>query len=219
MTMTRRRRAAPALMILALLAACQDQQAQLPTRANFTGAVTGYLAQRGHLCIAKYDWPIAVTDADRQARSLDSQQLPVLETLGLVASHGTNVTRNGAGGATATLPAREYALTAEGRKYYLHVPVVVATPASHVTHPADFCVATLTLDRVFGWEPPRTIASRTVSSVLFSYRIDPAPWTRSPDVRRAFPMVMRAIDNAGTLQLRLGVHLTKQGWVADELSE
>ena len=73
---------------------------------------------------------------------------------------------------------------------------------------------------MFGWEPPRTIAGRTVSSVLFSYRIaDPAPWTHTPDVRRAFPMVMRAIDNAGTLQLRLGVHLTPQGWVADELSD
>jgi hypothetical protein len=219
MTTTRRHRAAPALLALALLAACQDKQAQVPARANFTAAVTDYLAQRGHLCIGKYDWPIAVTDADRQARGLDSQQLPVLEALGLVASHATTVSRKGADGATATLPAREYTLTAEGRRYYLHVPVVVATPASHVTHPADFCVATLSLDRVFGWEPPRTIAGRTVSSVLFSYRIDPAPWTHAPDVRRAFPMVMRAIDNAGTLQLRLGVHLTQRGWVADELSE
>ena len=214
-----RRHAATLALLLALLAACTDKQAQLPTRANFTAAVTDYLAQRGHLCIAKYDWPIAVTDADRQARNLDSQQLPVLETLGLVTSHDTTVSRKSAGGATAPVPAREYALTAEGQKYYLHVPVVVATAASHVTHPADFCVATLSLDRVFGWEPPRTIADRTVSSVLFSYRIAPAPWTNTPGVRRAFPMVMRAIDNAGTLQLRLGIHLTPQGWVADELSQ
>ena len=219
MTTNRRHLAAPALSVLALLAACDNKQAQVPDRDNFTAAVTDYLAQRGHLCIAKYDWPIAVTDADRQARSPDALQLPVLEALGLVASHDTTVSRKGADGTPATVPAREYALTAEGRKYYLHVPVVVATPASHVTHPADFCVATLSLDRVFGWEPPRTMANRTVSSVLFSYRIDPAAWTHTPDVRRAFPMVMRAIDNAGTLQLRLGVHLTKQGWVADELSE
>jgi hypothetical protein len=32
-------------------------------------------------------------------------------------------------------------------------------------------------------------------------------------------MAMRAIANAGTLQLRLGIHLTPRGWVADELSE
>lgn len=203
------------LALAALLSACQDKQALLPTRANFTAAVDDYLAQRGHLCVAKYDWPIAVTDADRRARSLDAQQMPVLETLGLVTGRDARVTRRG-----ATLPAREYALTAEGRKYYLHVPVVVATATQHVTHPADLCVARLSLDRVFGWEPPQTIAGRTVSSVLFSYRItDPAPWMATQDARLAFPMAMRAIDNAGTLQLRLGVHLTPHGWVADELSQ
>jgi hypothetical protein len=212
--------AATALMLLVLLAACQDQRARQPTRANFTAAVVDYLAQRGHLCVAKYDWPIAVTGADRQAHSLDAQQMPVLETLGLVASQDVSVSHKGSDGAPAAVPTREYALTAEGRKYYLHVPVVVATATQHVTHPADFCVAKLSLDRVFGWETPQAIDGRSVSSVLFSYRIvDPAPWTRTPDARRAFPMVMRAIDNAGTLQLRLGVHLTPDGWVADELSQ
>ena len=216
---TTRFRTAAALVALSLLAACHDPQAQLPNRANFTAAVTDYLAQRGHLCIAKYDWPITVTEADRQAHSVDAQQLPLLETLGLVTGRDVSATRKGPDGATATLPAREYALTAAGQKYYLHVPVVIATATQRVTHPADFCVAKLSLDRVFGWEAPQTIAGRTVSSVLFSYQVvDPAPWTRTPDARRAFPLVMRAIDNAGTLQLRLGVHLTPQGWVADELS-
>jgi hypothetical protein len=211
---------AAAPLVLVLLAACQNKEAQLPNRANFTAAVNDYLAQRGHLCLAKYDWPIAVTEADRRAQSLDARQLPVLETLGLVASRPASVTRPAAGGAAATLPAREYTLTGEGQKYYLHVPVVVATATEHVTHAADFCVAGLALDRVFGWERPQKMDGRTVSSVLFSYRIvDPAPWAQTPDVRRAFPMVMRAIDNAGTLQLRLGVHLTPDGWVADELSQ
>jgi hypothetical protein len=206
-------------MLLALLAACQSKEAQLPNRANFTAAVDNYLAQRGHLCIAKYDWPIAVTPADRRARNPDAQQLPVLETLGLVASRDASVTRKVADGAVATLPAREYLLTVEGQRYYLHVPVVVATATENVTHPGDFCVAKLTLDRVFGWESPQTINGRIVSSVLFSYRIvDSAPWMQTPEVRRAFPMVMRAIDNAGTLQLRLGVQLTPQGWIADELA-
>ena len=134
-------------------------------------------------------------------------------------SRAATVTRRAADGAASALPTREYALTAQGQKYYLHVPVVVATATQHTTHPADLCVATLMLDRVFGWERPRTIAGRTVSSVLFSYRVvDSAPWTQAADVRRAFPLLMRAIDNAGTLQLRLGVHLTRQGWIADELS-
>jgi hypothetical protein len=217
---TLRTRAALALVACALLVACQDQQALQPTRANFTAAVADYLAQRGHLCVAKYDWPIAVTGADRQAHTPDAEQMPALETLGLVAGRDLPVTRNGGDGAAAAPPARVYDLTAEGRKYYLHVPVVVVTPTQHVTHPADLCVARLSLDRVLGWEKPLTIAGRSVSSVLFSYRItDPAPWLAREDARRAFPTAMRAIANAGTLQLRLGVHLTPHGWVADELAE
>jgi hypothetical protein len=160
-----------------------------------------------------------VTDLDRQARSLDAQQMPFLEKLGLATARDTQVTRQAADGTATTLAAREYALTAEGQKYYLHVPVVVSTPTQRITHPADLCVAKLSLDRLFGWEKPQTIDGRSVTSVLFSYRIvDPAPWMQTPDARRAFPMAMRAIDNAGTLQLRLGLHLTPEGWVADELS-
>jgi hypothetical protein len=216
---TIRSRAALALLAGALLAACQDKQALQPTRANFTAAVEDYLAQRGHLCVAKYDWPIAVTRADQQAHTPDAQQMPALETLGLVTGRDLPVPPSGSGTAAA-MPARVYDLTAEGRKYYLQVPVVVATPTQHVTHPADLCVARLALDRVLGWEKPLTIAGRSVSSVLFSYRIiDPAPWLASEDARRAFPTAMRAIANAGTLQLRLGVHLTPHGWVADELAE
>ena len=213
-------RAATALAALALLAACHNEQAQQPTRDNFTAALNDYLAQRGNLCLAKYDWPIAVTEADRQARSPDAQQMPVLEALGLVSSRDASTTRKDAKGQPATVPAREYALTAAGQKYYLHVPVVVATPTEHVTHPADFCVARLTLDRLFGWEKPQSLNGRTVTSLLFSYRIvDPAPWMATSDARRAFPMAIRSIDNAGVLQLRLGIHLTPDGWVADELSD
>jgi hypothetical protein len=211
---------ATALTALAALTGCHNPQAQAPTRDNFTAALDDYLAQRGHLCVAKYDWPVVVTEADAQARSLDAQQMPFLEKLGLAAGRDTRVARKAPDGTTATLAAREYALTAQGQKYWLHVPVVVSTPTQRVTHPADLCVAKLSLDRLFGWEKPQTINGRSVTSVLFSYRIvDPAPWMQTPDARRAFPMAMRAIDNAGTLQLRLGVHLTPEGWVADELSE
>lgn len=204
--MMKRCRRAALLAVFALLGACDDQAAQVPNRANFAAAVNDYLAQRGHLCLAKYEWPITVTAADRQARSLDAQQMPVLEALGLVTGHDVG-------------EAREYAMTTEGQKYYLHVPVVITTATQHVTHPADFCVATLSLDRLIGWEKPQMLDGRTVTSVLFTYNIAPAPWTQTPDARRVFPVVMHAVENAGTQQLRLGVHLTKRGWIVDELSE
>ena len=219
MPATTRHLALAALAASTLLAACQDREAQQPTRANFTAAVRDYLARRGHLCIARYDWPIVVTEAQRRARDADAQQMQALESLGLVTGRDVNLAAPGARGAKATVPAREYALMTRGQAYYLHVPVVVAIATRRVTHPADFCVARLSLDRVFGWERPQAVGGRTVSSVLFSYQIDPAPWTRTPEARRAFPLVMRAIDNARTLQLRLGVHLTPQGWIADELSD
>jgi len=207
------------LLVLAALSACHDEKAQAASRDNFTAAVTDYLAQRGNLCVGKYDWPIAVTEAERRAGSLDAQQMPYLEKLGLVAGRATQVARMASDGTTSTLAAREYALTDAGRKYYLHVPIVVATPTQRTTHPADLCVAKLSLDRVIGWEKPATNNGRLASSVLFSYRIvDAAPWLQTPDARRAFPMAIRAIDNAGTLQVRLGVHLTPDGWIADELS-
>ncbi|HEY9023681.1 MAG TPA: hypothetical protein VIP05_05220 [Burkholderiaceae bacterium] len=203
------------LALAALLGACQDKQALLPNRANFTAAVDDYLAQRGHLCIAKYDWPITLADADRAARAGDALQMAVLESQGLVAHRDVNVQRDG-----ATVAAREFALTATGQAYFVHTPVVVATAAHRETHAGDFCVARIALERVFGWEAPQMLAGRSVSSVLFSYRVvDPAPWTSTPDARRAFPLVRRAIDNAGTLQLRLGIHLGPKGWVADELTD
>jgi len=195
------------LALLALLAACQDKQALLPNRANFTAAVDDYLAQRGHLCIGRYDWPVTLAPAQREAQGADALQMALLESQGLVAGRD--------------VPAgRAYALTAAGEKFFVQVPVVVATATQRVTHPADFCVARLERDRVFGWEAPQVMNGRSVSSVLFSYRVvDPAPWMRSPDARRAFPLVTRAIDNAGTLQLRLGIHLGPHGWVADELTD
>ena len=209
--MTKRCFSAIALAALVLLAACHDrQQAQLPNRANFTTALNDYLTLRGHLCLAKYDWPITVTAADRAARSLDAQQMPVLETLGL--AQGRDV-------GDAASAAREYKLTDEGSKYYVHTPVVIVTATQHLTHPADFCAATLTLDRIVGWEKPLTLDGRTVTSVLFTYRIEPAPWARTPEALRVFPVIANAIANAGTQQLRLGVHLTPRGWIADELAD
>ena len=199
-------------MIVALLGACREHDRQLPDRENFTQAVNQYLAQRGRLCLALYDWPVMVTAADQQANDLRAQQMPVLEAHGLVARR--DVATN-AGGASA----REYRLTAEGQKYYLHVPVVIRTASQHLTHPADLCVAALSLDRVIGWEKPMLLDDQTVTSVLFTYRIRPVSWAVAPDVHRAFPAVARAMANAGVAPLRLGVHLTPKGWIADELSQ
>lgn len=195
------------LALLALLAGCDNEQARFPDRDNFTATVNDYLAQRGHVCLAKYTWPITVAAGSHEP---DAQQMPLLEKLGLVTGRDVAASQ-------ANAPAREYALTDAGRKYYLQVPVVIRTTTQTVTHPGDFCAATLSLDRLVGWDPPQTRDGRTVTSLLFTYRIAPDQWAGTPEVQQAFPLLARAIQREGTMQVRLGVHLTRRGWVADEL--
>lgn len=190
-----------------MLGSCLANPAE-PNRENFTGAVKNYLAERGRLCLAKYDWPITVTVADQAAKARNAVQMPVLEKLGLV---------KGEDGTMNLVQARRYTLTDEGQKYYIHSPVVVATATQSTTHEADFCVATLTLDKVVGWEKPQTQDGETRTSVLFTYKIDPVPFTKDEEFRHAFPMVTRVVEGAGTMQLREGMRLTKDGWVAEEL--
>lgn len=207
---------AASLMTLALFGGCHDKT-QDASIGNFTTTINDFLAKRGHLCVAKYDWPIYVTSDDQAANSRDAVQMPVLEKIGLVAGKNVVVERKDENGTRITAHARAYDLTAEGQKYYLHVPVVIATATSRVTHPADLCAATLKLDKVVGWEPPVKQNGDTVTSVLYTYKIDPAPWTQNGDVRRVFPMLARVIEGEGKMQLREGVHLTSNGWVADEV--
>jgi hypothetical protein len=214
----RARRACTFALLIALgtLGGCHDTR-QEANRENFTAAVNEFLAAHGHLCMAKYDWPIYVGADDVAAGSRDAVQMPVLETIGLVAGKDAVAQRKDENGRTVTAHARAYVLTAQGLKYYLHSPVVVATATSHVTHPADLCGATLSLDKVTGWETPVTQNGQTVTSVLYTYRIDPAPWLRDRRVLRAFPMVARVLEGEGVMELREGMHLTPAGWKADEV--
>ncbi|MBN3803951.1 hypothetical protein GXB81_12935 [Paraburkholderia sp. Ac-20336] len=204
------------LFALTFVAGCHDKS-QDANQENFTAAINDFLGQRGHLCLAKYDWPIYTTTDDRTAGTRDAVQMPVLEKLGLVKGQDMMVERVDAGGKKITAAARQYELTDEGKKYYLHIPEVVATGTSRVTHPADFCAATLTLDKVVGWERPMQLDGKTVTSVVYTYKVEPAPWAKDADAQRVFPMVKRVIEGAGTMQLREGMHLTSKGWVADEI--
>jgi hypothetical protein len=159
---------------------------------------------------------VYVLDGDKTAKTSDSVQMPVLETLGLVSGKDMMVQGEDQG-KKLVAHARQYQLTEKGQKYYLHIPEVVATGTVRITHPADLCVATLTLDKLVGWEKPVTRDGETMTSVLYTYKIDPAPWATDPAFLRVFPLVQRAIEGQGTQQLREGMHLTKNGWVADEI--
>ena len=210
--------AAAAVFVLmgGLLGGCH--KLSTPDRFVFTGALNDYLAQRGHFCLGMYSWPIVVADDEFTAGTRFAVQLPELEKLGLLSHEDVHADIQGADGKVVTHNGQRFNLTSEGQQYYLHVPIVVqSTAVNRVVHPADLCAATLTLDTIAGWEPPRTYNGATRTSVLYTYHIDPAPWARSAEVRRVFPMLDRVIVGEGKLQLREGFTLTPKGWVADEL--
>ncbi len=199
-----------------LLGGCH--RASAPDRTNFTSALKDYLAQRGHFCLGMYNWPIVVTDDDFASKDRLAVQLPELEKVGLLSHEDVLLDIKGDNGAVTSHKARRFSMTPEGRKYYLHTPIVVQSNAiNRVVHPADLCAATLTLNSIVGWEPPRSYDGATHTAVLYTYHIDTAPWGHSPDVRRVFPLLDRVIVGEGKLQLREGFTLTPKGWVADEL--
>jgi hypothetical protein len=198
------------------LQGCSTQQDK--DRAAFETGLREYLAQKGDLCLAKYDWPIDVSEADFKTGTRDAVQMPVLEQLGLVRASDATATRESAD-STDTVPVKRYALTAEGQKYFLKKPMPHPGPDGRiVVRQGDFCVARLSLDRLVGWETPTHGGDHAETIVTFTYKIDAAPWARDERALHAFPMVARIIGGAGTLQLKEGFEQTDKGWRAKDLA-
>jgi hypothetical protein len=190
------------LSALTLLTAC-DAPADA-NRDNFSKAVTAYLAKQGDLCLAKTDWPIDVSQREIDAGARNAVQMPVLERLGLVRSAPATVQLKDED-TTTSVPVRRYTLTDAGRAYY--------RPHGRSGR-SDFCAAHLSLDKVVGWDTPPTGTTDRQALVTYTYRVDPAPWTRDPEVAKVFPMVDRIVRGAGHEQLTQGFTLTAGGWVA-----
>ena len=179
--------------------------APAPTRQSLTPAVMKYLRARGNFCMAKYDWPIDVGPADRAARSRDSLQLPVLESLGVVSSSplpdDPTVTR--------------YQLTEKGRQSYLARKIPAKGPQGEpIEHSGDFCPVRLSLDRVVSWESTGT-GEQTQLSVKYTYKIEhAAEWAADPAARQVFPMMARLMDGAGKMELAQAFRWSGRAWEA-----
>jgi cytochrome c peroxidase len=167
-------------------------------------AVEEYLQEKGHLCLGKFSWPIAVSDHDRQIGAKDAVQMPVLEKHGLVLPS--------AGKASIT----QYDLSEAGRKYYLLKKTVTLGSGDEPTmHRGDLCGATLRLERLVHWEPPEIINGRPQTTVKFTYRIaEPADWILEADINKVFPMVHRILIGAGSLELEQAFAWSGSHWVA-----
>jgi hypothetical protein len=192
------------------LAGCSKPDDKAPSRETFEAGLRTFLAD-GHdqLCLAMYDWPIDLTEAEAGANARHAVQLPVFEKLGLAKSTMLPVPRSAENPDGAI---KRYELTDEGRSYYRpHV----YTSRDGATHKNDFCVARLSVDRVESWQLDTHDAQHPVATVSYSYRIEPAPWLQDVDARRVLPMVAKVINGAGgRLQMRQGFTLGDKGWVA-----
>ena len=180
-----------------------------PSPRQLSRATTQFLADHGDLCMAKYTWPRDVTAADREARSNDAVQLPVLERLGVVES-----TLIPAPADASVEPARRYSLTAKGQQYYLRRKhTTLDVHGQPVDHDADFCLAHLTLDKVVKWTPPEAVNGQLETMVRYTYHVKPAPWMADPDARKAFPVADRIIRGQGNMLMSVTVRFEHGKWV------
>jgi len=177
-------------------------------------AVTQYLADHGDLCVGKFTWPRVVTLQDRQNRTSDAVQLPVLERLGLVES--TEILPPASATPRSTAPsARSYSLTAKGRQYYLQKKrITLGAHGQLVERDQDLCVARLRLDRVVKWTPPENARGHLETEVRYTYRIKAADWMENPEARKVFPVVDRIVRGQGNLMMSVSVQLQEGQWVA-----
>jgi len=172
-----------------------------PNQEQLSHAVTQFLVDHGDLCMAKYTWPRDVTAEDQQAQTNDALQLPVLERLGLVKSQDVE-------------SGKRYWLTHKGQKYYSKKKrTTLGIHGDAQEHGADFCVASLTLDKVVKWTPPDDPKLQTERIVSYTYRIKAADWMSDSDARKVFPIVDRIIQGQGKLQMTATVEWRDGQWV------
>ena len=231
-------RLSAAVGAVALLSVCGLVQAGTaqPSQQEMTHAVNQYLADHGDLCVGKFTWPRVVTAEDREAKTNDAVQMPVLERLGLVQSTasyapaaakpaswtavaGDTGAASGAQGAApgpaaaAVESGRSYSLTDKGRKFYLKKKrITVGAHDRPTEHDADFCPARLSLDKVVKWTIPEQIHGKLVSVVHYTYHIKAADWMADPQARQVFPVVDRIIQHEGNLLMSVTVRLQDGKW-------
>jgi hypothetical protein len=180
-----------------------------PTEKVLSLAMEKHLAAQGSICLGKFDWPIEVSAIDFQEGTRDAVQMPVLEALGIV----TSAEEANASNDTGTTVKR-YTLTDAGRRYYIAKDISTGSGAKKIDHHRDLCPVRLSLAKITRWDEPRAVGDVRETLVSYLYKVDAADWTGDPAARKAFPMLERIIDGAGSLQLQQRMRLTKQGWVA-----
>ena len=197
-------------MVCALAACGTGNDAKAPTADNLAAPLDDYLAQSGDLCLAMFDWPIDLTEAEAGSGARHAVQFPVMEQLGLVHSTIVPAPKSAENPDGAV---KRFELTEAGRKFYK--PHVHAASGTGTEHANDFCVAHLKREKIVDVKLDASDAQHKLAVVSYTYQVDPAPWMQNADAQRVFPMITRIMNGAGgKLQLRQGFALGDKGWVA-----
>jgi len=195
-------------MICALAACSASHDPKAPTAENLAPALDEHLAQRGDICLAMFDWPIDLTEAEAGSGARHAIQFPVMEQLGLVHSTIVAVPKSSENPDGAV---KRFELTDAGRKFYKPHPYLTRG----AEHANDFCVAHLKREKIVDVKVDTSDAKHPMAVVSYTYQIDTAPWMQNADAQRVFPMITRIANGAGgQLQLRQGFTLGDKGWVA-----
>jgi len=190
----------------------------LANRANLGQALQAFLAQRGDICLAKYDWPIDVSARDDAARTSNALQMPVLEHQGLVTGRDGYVDyRDDETGQVERVPTRRYELTALGRKFFKQRDSAGHGPDGHVVvHHGDLCAGRLELAAITRIAEPQVAPGQPrTASVSYRYRFTAAPWAATATTRAVFPMIDLLIRKQDSLEMTHRLHFDGQRWVAD----
>ena len=195
-------------LICALAACSASHDPKAPTAENLAPALDEHLAQRGDICLAMFDWPIDLTEAEAGSGARHAIQFPVMEQLGLVHSTIVAVPKSSENPDGAV---KRFELTDAGRKFYKPHPYLTRG----AEHANDFCVAHLKREKIVDVKVDTSDAKHPLAVVSYTYQIDTAPWMQNADAQRVFPMITRIANGAGgQLQLRQGFTLGDKGWVA-----
>jgi len=201
--------AATALLVVLATAGCSKPDSEAALRTSFDTGLRSFVAA-GHdqICLGMYDWPMELTEAEAGAHSRHALQFPVFEKLGLVTSTIVPAPKSDTNPDGAV---KRYALTEEGRKYYI---AHTHEERNGAVHKNDFCVAHISVAKVESWQIDSQDKQHQTATVSYSYHIDPAPWMNDADAQRVLPMVAKVIKGAnGGLQLHQGFVQGPQGWV------
>lgn len=197
-------------------------------RAAAAAAVQRYLADHGDFCLNEMDWPVDISAVDERARGRAVLQMPVLESLGLVASSDAMAMRierrddDDPHPVPQPVAVRRYVPTPAGEAAMREREIVVPNAAGdRVVRRRDLCAAHLALDEVVEWKmlPARPDDGAPEFVATYTYVATPAPWSAAPAFRQVFPMAARVLDGSHALLLKQRFRQVDGAWVPSGLAD